>query len=191
MRTRLRSVRGTKTTDRIISSVKLCSNKTHAGDNPVPLDCFHRNKRADDGLQWYCKACRKATYVPKVDDGLGRGRRPRADKREIAVMRSVRYIRARAKPLGIPYAFGLSDLLPLPTHCPDLGIPLIYGNKTAHSPNSASIDKIVPELGYVSGNVRIVSYRANAMKQDASLVELQTIAQSWMRLVDQHKMVHI
>jgi hypothetical protein len=43
---------------------------------------------------------------------------------------------------------------------------------THHSP---SLDKIIPELGYVPGNVAILSYRANRLKSDATLEELEAL----------------
>lgn len=33
----------------------------------------------------------------------------------------------------------------------------------------------MPELGYVKGNVRVISYRANALKRDASVQELEAV----------------
>jgi hypothetical protein len=40
---------------------------------------------------------------------------------------------------------------------------------------SPSLDRIVPELGYVKGNVRVISDRANRIKRDATLEELRAI----------------
>lgn len=45
---------------------------------------------------------------------------------------------------------------------------------------SPSVDKIVPEKGYVKGNVVWMSYRANSLKTDASLDELKGLAR-WIR----------
>jgi hypothetical protein len=85
----------------------------------------------------------------------------------------------------VPFNVTIDDFPELPTHCPDLHVELIYGNKGKASPRSAAVDKIIPELGYVPGNVRIVSYKANVMKQNASLSEMKTIAESWIRLCNQ------
>jgi len=64
--------------------------------------------------------------------------------------------------------------LPLPTHCPILGIPLQYaGNgKGRQDDNSATMDKINNDQGYVRGNAIIVSWKANRMKSDAGADEL-------------------
>jgi len=59
--------------------------------------------------------------------------------------------------------------------CPILGIPLIPGIG-AQSPNSPSLDRIIPSLGYVKGNIAVISYRANAMKNDATIDELESFS---------------
>ena len=55
--------------------------------------------------------------------------------------------------------------------CPVLGIPLVIG-EGACSDNSPSIDRIIPELGYVKGNIKVISRRANRIKNDATPDEL-------------------
>jgi hypothetical protein len=44
---------------------------------------------------------------------------------------------------------------------------------------SPSLDKINPELGYVPGNVAIISYRANRIKNNGTAEEHRLIA-DWM-----------
>lgn len=97
----------------------------------------------------------------------------------------LREIKCRCRKNNIPFNVSVKDFTEFPTHCPDLRVPLIYGNKAKASPHSATVDRIIPELGYVSGNVRIISYRANVMKQNASLEEMKTIAESWLRLYNE------
>jgi hypothetical protein len=42
----------------------------------------------------------------------------------------------------------------------------------ARSANSPSLDRIVPEVGYIDGNVRVISDRANRLKSNRTLVQL-------------------
>jgi hypothetical protein len=49
-------------------------------------------------------------------------------------------------------------------------------------PASPSLDRIDNALGYVKGNVRIISFRANALRSNATLEELQAITRD-MQLV--------
>ena len=67
------------------------------------------------------------------------------------------------------------------THCPLLGIELTYAIYKGRSTpqNYASLDKIDPAKGYVPENVQILSYRANTLKNSATLEELKTIVQNW------------
>ena len=43
-------------------------------------------------------------------------------------------------------------------------------------PCSATLDKIVPELGYIQGNIQLASKLANEMKSNATTAELQLFA---------------
>jgi hypothetical protein len=65
----------------------------------------------------------------------------------------------------------------IPDHCPILGLPL-YRNVggRAQGPNSPTIDRINPALGYVRGNVRVISARANSIKSDSTPEELLRVA---------------
>lgn len=48
--------------------------------------------------------------------------------------------------------------------------------------NSPSLDRIRNELGYVRGNVIVISNRANRLKSDASIEELRDIASFYATL---------
>lgn len=82
----------------------------------------------------------------------------------------------RAKRYGVPFSITVDDVS-IPYRCPVLGIKL-YSNWGANHPtdNSPSLDRIVPELGYVPGNVVVISMRANRIKADANIGELQDVA---------------
>lgn len=82
--------------------------------------------------------------------------------------------KVRAKKRGVPFSLKLDDIH-IPEKCPVFGTPL-QSNKGKQGPDSPSIDRLIPELGYVPGNVKVISYRANRIKQDASPEELRTMA---------------
>lgn len=79
--------------------------------------------------------------------------------------------RYRAKLSKLPFNMTASDLH-IPEVCPVLGIPLFYSAKRWNSP---SIDRIDNDKGYVTGNVKIISYRANVLKSNATLTELRAL----------------
>lgn len=67
----------------------------------------------------------------------------------------------RAKRKGVTFSITVEDIV-IPTHCPILGIELSFGGSQENSP---SLDKINNSLGYVPGNVQVISYRANRIKK--------------------------
>lgn len=81
--------------------------------------------------------------------------------------------KARAKKLGVPFALTRDDIL-IPTHCPVLGIKLKYVQSKTQS-NTPSLDRLVPKRGYVAGNVKVISMRANMLKSNATKVELEKV----------------
>jgi hypothetical protein len=89
----------------------------------------------------------------------------------------------RAKARNIPFDISREDIN-IPEICPFLGTPLEHNNssRSAPAPTSPSLDRIVPSLGYTKGNVRVLSLRANLIKQDATLEELELLVKNWRAL---------
>lgn len=83
-------------------------------------------------------------------------------------------IKRRAKNKGVPFDITVEDILN-PGVCPALGINMKRGSHT-HSYSSPSVDRIIPELGYVKGNIQVISKKANTMKSDATPEELRMFA---------------
>lgn len=86
----------------------------------------------------------------------------------------VRDAKWRAGRSGLPFNITEHDV-PMPTCCPVLGIPLDFGQGRIRD-HSPSLDRIVPSLGYVRGNVMVVSDRANRIKNDGTAEEHEAIA---------------
>jgi hypothetical protein len=88
-----------------------------------------------------------------------------------------RSARNRAKQLGLPFDLTKEFLQNLfercPPTCPVLKIPMRVGNPNVW--NVPSLDRIHPQLGYVIGNVRLISHRANSIKYDATVEELRLV----------------
>lgn len=90
--------------------------------------------------------------------------------------------KSRAKKLGIAFNIVASDIV-LVEVCPVLGIKIDYDTRqTGYRSDAPSIDRIKPELGYTKGNVRVISARANMLKNNASLAELRLILEDAERL---------
>lgn len=67
------------------------------------------------------------------------------------------------------------ESLEWPSHCPVLGIELNYYAE-GREEGSPSFDQIVPGGGYTKENTRIISWRANRIKNDGTAEEHQKIA---------------
>lgn len=65
-----------------------------------------------------------------------------------------------------------SDII-IPEFCPILKIPLFIGIKNQYE-NSPTIDRIDNNKGYIKENCKIISMKANTMKNNATLDELKT-----------------
>lgn len=83
----------------------------------------------------------------------------------------------RAKLLGVPFAIVIEDIV-IPEKCPILGIQLVrsMGKGSGNFGASPSLDRIIPKLGYVRGNIAVISARANSIKSDASSETLRRVA---------------
>jgi hypothetical protein len=92
----------------------------------------------------------------------------------------VRRAKHRTKKLNLPFDITPDDIV-IPEFCPIFGIKLQVAERR-HNDNSPALDRIVPELGYVKGNIIVISQRANVLKRDASLEELQALVDGLRRI---------
>jgi hypothetical protein len=141
--------------------VKLCKTglcvriaKEHVAEGYGVL-CHPERKRASNGL---CESCyQKQRRAIKPAKFLLHHARGEAKRRGIAFRLTEKYI------LSI-----WTDV------CPVFGLPLRFNDGTrAH--DSYSLDRICSSKGYVAGNVQIVSWRANDIKSNATLEELERL----------------
>lgn len=87
--------------------------------------------------------------------------------------------RARASAKGVPFSITPADIV-IPSHCPVLGIPLVRKVGRGPGDDSPSLDRIEAAKGYVPGNIVVISLRANRIKNDATLEELERVT-AWLR----------
>lgn len=81
------------------------------------------------------------------------------------------------------------DDIVIPTECPVLGIKLNLkipnrGDRGDNLRNydSPSLDKIIPSLGYAKGNIWVISYRANTIKNNCTFEEIQKLYEALLKL---------
>lgn len=90
---------------------------------------------------------------------------------------ALRGCRSRALKHCVPFRITLDDIV-VPDVCPVFGFPLrpTVGCSDDCSP---TVDRLVPELGYVPGNIAVISHRANSIKSCGTADEHRRIA-DWM-----------
>jgi hypothetical protein len=83
----------------------------------------------------------------------------------------------RAKEIGRDFSLTRADIV-IPEFCPVLGLKLEFGHGNGTGffrPNSPSIDRFDSALGYTKANIRIISWRANCLKRDATIDEMERV----------------
>lgn len=156
-----------------------------------PESEFTKNKNRPDGLTVWCKSCNKKArdsyYLLNKNKIKKRVKKFKEENKEHLLNQSKIYraryrvkrmlyaARYRAKSLGLPFDIDIEDVT-IPEYCPVLKIKL-NTDCNAQTRNSPSLDRIIPKLGYVKGNVKVMSWQANTMKNDASVEELKNFAE--------------
>lgn len=116
-----------------------------------PYSEYHSSRSGTDGKMCVCKTCRLLTAkIQHKNNPLDR--------------RMLHNARGRAKKKGLEFNLELSDVL-IPKICPVFQRPI----------ESPSLDRIDSSKGYVKGNVRVISRRANILKNNATMEELEQL----------------
>lgn len=116
--------------------------------------------------KWQCTSCDHIYYNKYMRKNIIKGLHYRAKN--------------RATRLNIPFNIEMEDII-LPEYCPVLGIKLVCGNEDLGS--SPSLDRIVPELGYVKDNIVVISHRANTIKNNATKEEIRKVSE-WLNKIN-------
>ena len=121
-----------------------------------PRSEFHAHAMCKGGMNTVCKECRKTvsknqwknkTYIQKIYDRA----------------------KTRATRKGREFNIEIEDIV-IPDLCPVFGVPLV--EETEYAP---SIDRIDSSKGYIKGNIQIISRRANLLKNNATVEELEKV----------------
>lgn len=158
---------------------------------------FGKNPRGKNGIKAWCRSCetensklyrhknievvrvKAKVYArsyrkvkPHVYNEKDRASATRYSRKHPEV-RMFEGAKARAKKQKVPFSISVTDIN-IPMYCPILGIELKRGVGKV-TPNSPSLDKIIPSKGYVPGNISVISMRANQLKNNSSIEELEKI----------------
>lgn len=82
-------------------------------------------------------------------------------------------LRHRAKKLGLDFDINWQDIVPQKL-CPVFGVPFQLDSfgKPGAAHYAPSVDRIDNSKGYIKGNIKVISNRANLLKKDATKEEL-------------------
>jgi len=159
----------------------------------MACSCCGKEKPFKKGLQ--CAECfakkKRAYYLANIDSyrrsarewAARNGRRHAKHMVDWYNENPERYLlrnaRVRARKLGRKFSIGPEDVV-IPKFCPALGIPLVTGTlgkgkRYARQDGAPSIDRIDSSKGYVKGNVVVVSWRANRLKNDATPEDMKKL----------------
>lgn len=164
-----------------------------------PMAAFNLDLKRRDGRFGECRECQKVRYrawyaarrAAQIEKDRERARVATAKRR---VREDPRYqfwksARWRARKLGVEFTIGLEDIA-IPERCPVLGIELVsgmgrgFGHDLCFRDRAPSLDRIDNSRGYTPDNVVVVSYRANRIKSDAAVAELEAVASFYRQLAN-------
>ena len=159
-----------------------CNIELDENNHPAYAKKNYVNKCID------CLRAEKRDFAKSIDSKVSNSRSKKC-KEKLRIENPKRYsaiqMRAsaskRAKKFNLPFEIDLEYILDhCKDECPILGVNLKYGggDKSNHS---ASLDRIVPYLGYVKGNVMVISNLANTMKSNATKEDLLEFAQYMLK----------
>lgn len=132
-----------------------------------PPDQFYKNRK---GIHSRCKPC----YIERNKEYQKKYR----EKNRFAIR--MRSCKARAKELDLAFNLDEAYLKSIWTGvCPAFGTSLDI-RKLKGEEGSAQLDRIVPSLGYVKWNVVWLSERANRIKDDATVEDLEMLVK-WLK----------
>lgn len=80
--------------------------------------------------------------------------------------------RTRSRQNGADFNIVKEDIL-IPEKCPILGLTLTKGD--GYLPNSMSLDRVDNTKGYIPGNIRVISRKANLMKSNLTIDVLEKL----------------
>lgn len=119
---------------------------------------FHKHKQGVDGYNTVCKPCRRPLSVAQ-------------NKNKPKALKMYESAKSRAPIKGFSFNLDRSDVV-VPEICPVFNTPM----------ERPSLDRIDSSRGYEKGNVRVISWRANMLKNNATKEELRLLYEDACRI---------
>jgi len=157
---------------------------------------FYKDNTSKNGYRNNCKVChdeqnkhwklknktkieaQRKLYLQRSDVKNRRAKLAREWSRKNIESTMLTKARARSRKLSIPCTIKKEDIV-ITEICPVLGIK-IQVSDGRQSDFSPTLDRLIPEIGYTPGNVAVISHRANRIKSDATIKEIEMLLK-WMK----------
>lgn len=159
---------------------------------PKTLDCFHDSPLGKHGKQSICRDCARAFQQARYKDptfrankNAGAVKRSRAkhatDPVRQRIYSMLKSARKRARDENLAFDLDANYLASIVTDkCPALGLPFNWAlrenARTGPAADSPSLDRFRADLGYVQGNVHVISHLANKMKNSGTPDQIRSLS---------------
>jgi len=80
----------------------------------------------------------------------------------------------RAEKSGIEFNILKEDIV-IPNVCPVFSFEFVVGSGKGPTDKSPSLDRIDNTKGYVKGNIQVISFKANRMKNDCDVNDIELL----------------
>lgn len=119
-----------------------------------------------------CNKCRNLKNMETINNSI-----------ESYMKRSISVIKARCKKEGMLFDIDYEYLLDISffqnDKCFLTGEPLEYKTGNGYNPLGCSVDKVVPQKGYVKGNIILIQRKINMRKNNSTLPEIKRDMPPW------------
>lgn len=147
---------------------KKCGTSVRYASNSGCLQCSKDSNKSASAKK------HRENYYKKNKEIIHEKNRKKYRENERYAYAMVKRTEHRAMEKNLPFDLSVSDIV-IPEFCPILNVKLEIAKGGENRDNSPSIDKIDPNAGYVKGNIQIISMKANRIKTNATISDIEKV----------------
>lgn len=145
----------------------------------LPLTSFYTSNKDKSGFKSYCKKCH--TSASEASPNRQQVASTYYHRRKLANPQIFMWKQAKHRAKwdydNMEFTILVEDII-IPEVCPYLNVPFVPLDKEL----SPSLDRIDSSKGYTPDNIRVISYKANRMKSNATEQELISFAKGVLKV---------
>lgn len=131
------------------------------GDHVSPVEEFGQMAASSDGLQAYCKVCKREYYLKQMKEKYNS---PKAFA-EYVMKKAEKRSREKSREFSITLDWVLNRLDEVDHTCERTGMVFVY-DETPRHPHAMSIDRIDSNYGYTQTNCQLTTFMYNVGKNN-------------------------